>query len=259
MGHIRIGRLPKTRQFAGVFDALGSDRIDAPEIAKATAIAARQQFSQLARDEAINYCFWVLVRIASASRSQNFAGELNEIGIKADRVTSGLSFVQQVSRAVEEGLRDRGQTSVFVQMAALSLREVLSGNIIEKSNTLFGSDFKDVQAACRAISTKKNFGKVAKEFYSNFISRSLRYITDKEISNYVGPGKSVSSPHQVIEFHHALDRYCLESSRIVEEFAGGWYSKNNFETNNNISEDLARGFTSYALEKIQMEIREGKK
>lgn len=259
MGHIRIGRLPKTKQWADVFSALEGESLIAADLASATATAAQQQFSVLARDEAINYCFWMLVRIASAARGENFADELKRIGIKSGRIESGLSFVQEVSRAIEDGLRDRGQTSVFVNMAALSLREVLSANLIEQSKTLFGSDFRDVQSACRQISTRKNFGQVAKEFYANFIGRSIRYITDKEISNYVGPDKSVSSPQQVTEFHHALNRYCLESARIVEEFAAGWFSKHNWESKNDISEKEAGSFTSYALEKIQMEIRGGKK
>ena len=259
MGHIRIGRLPKTRQWAGVFNALESESLNAAELASATATAAQQQFSALARDEAINYCFWMLVRIASAAKSGSFEDELKKIGIRTGRVNSGLTFVQEVSRAVEDGLRDRGQVSVFVNMAALTLREVLSANLIEQSRTLFGSDFKDVQSACKKISTQKNFGQVAKDFYATFISRSLRYITDKEISNYVGPGKSVDSPSQVLEFHHAINRYCLQSARIVEDFAAGWFSKHNWETNYNISEKETGDFTSYALEKIQMEIREGKR
>jgi hypothetical protein len=77
-------------------------------------------------------------------------------------------------------------------MASLSLREVLTGNIAERAKSLFGTSIKDVQAACRAFSSPKNFALLAKQFYATFTNRSLSFITDKELSNYVGPGKSLS-------------------------------------------------------------------
>lgn len=259
MGHIRLGRLPKLKPWKGVFNILESDDLNAAALAQATAEAAQQQFTTLERNDAINYCFWVLVRIATAARGKDFAGELERLGVQSNKISSGLTFVQHVSRAVESELKQRGQANVFVQMAALSLREILTANIVEQSRTLFGTTFKEVQSACRAFSSPKNFGQVAKEFYANFTSRSLLFITDKEISNHIGPGKSLSNPNQALEFHKALNRYCFDSAKIVEEFAAGWLSRNNWQTNNDISEDATFGFTSYALQKIQMELREGKK
>ena len=91
---------------------------------------------------------------------------------------------------VEKELRKRGQPTVFVRIAALSLREVLSANIIEQSRSLFGTSFADIQAACRTLSTRLHFGEVTKAFFAHFTSRSLQFLTDKEVSNYVGPDKS---------------------------------------------------------------------
>jgi hypothetical protein len=259
MGHIRLGRLPKLRPWTGVFSVLESQDLNAAALAQATATAAQEQFAGLERNEAINYCFWILVRIVTASRGDAFVPELERFGIKTESSSSGLAFVQQVSQAIELEFKRRNQIDVFAQMASLSLREVLTGNIAERAKSLFGTSIKDVQAACRAFSSPKNFALLAKQFYATFTNRSLSFITDKELSNYVGPGKSLSNPTQALEFHKALDRYCFESAKIVEDFAAGWLSKNNWQTNQDISEDLAHGFTTYALQKIQMELREGRK
>ena len=89
------------------------------------------------------------------------------------------------------------------------------------------------------------------------MSRTIRYLTDKELSNYVGTNGAIGSPSQVLHFEHVLDRHCHETAKIVEEFAGGWFSKHNWETNNDISENETAGFTAFALEKIQMDLREG--
>lgn len=259
MGHIRLGRLPKLRPWTGVFSALDSADLDVAELAKATAVAAQQQFKTLEGNEAINYCFWVLVRIAAAAKRKDLSGELERLGANSNNVTSGLTFIHEVSRAVEKELKQRGQANVFVRMAALSLRDILTANIVERSQTLFGTSFKDVESACRSFSSPKPFGQITKEFYASFTSRSLLFLVDKELSNYVGPGKSISSPDQALELHSAVKRYCLETAKIVEEFAAGWFSKNNWQTDYNISEDTTQGFTSYALQKIQMDLREGQK
>jgi hypothetical protein len=256
MGHIRLGRLPKTRRWSVVFDVLEGDSVSPDALARATATAAQQQFAALEGDRAVNYCFWVLVRIVTAARGDDFAGELRRLGISGTEISSGLGFIQQITQMVEKELRNRGQPTVFVRIAELSLREVLSANIIEQSRSLFGTSFEDIQAACRAISTQRRFGEVAKDFFSLFTNRSLQYLTDKEVSNYIGPEKPFASPESVLEFQEALQRYCTETSKIVEDFAAGWFSKNNWASNNNISEETAAAFTAYAFEKIQMELRE---
>lgn len=257
MGHIRVGRLPKTKPWAGLFDHFQGSEIDAAQVSQATAEAAQQEFAALERDRKINHCFWFLVRLVTAARSNDFTGELARLGLSNPSFTSGLAFVQQVARTVEREQRKRGQPTVFSRMAELSLRQVLSANLVQQSQTLFGTGQHEIQAACRAISTRQQFGRVARDFFATFMSRTIRYVTDKELSNYVGSTGSMASPTQVLDFEKALNRHCHETAKIVEEFAGGWFSKHNWETNNDISERATAGFTAYALQKIQMDLREG--
>jgi hypothetical protein len=257
LGHIRLGRLPKTKPWTGIFNVLESGVIEPSALASATALAAEQQFSDLEDDLTINYCFWMLTRIVTASRSSDFAKELESLGIHKIPFSSGLGFVQRVAQTVEKDIRKRGNSTIFSRIGELSLRQILSANIVEQSNSLFGTTSQEIQAACRAISTRKQFGLAAKEFFALIMSRSIRYITDKELSNYVGLAQPLGSPKQVLDFQQSLDRYCLESAKIVEEFAAGWFSKHNWESNNNISEQDAAAFTAYAIHKIRMELREG--
>jgi hypothetical protein len=113
------------------------------------------------------------------------------------------------------------------------------------------------QAAAWRHRGRANFGRVAREFFATFMSRTIRYVTDKEISNHVGTTEPMASSEQVLRFEEALNRHCHETAKIVEEFAAGWFSKHNWESNNDISEKAAAGFTAYALEKLQMDLREG--
>jgi hypothetical protein len=259
MGHIRLGRLPKSKSWHGVFEAMGSKDIDPAILAQATSYAARQRLNDLKFDQSVNYCFWFLVRIAIAGRSDDFANSLSVLGFREIKIVSGLDFINQAAQALKRGLNERGQKTIFSQIASDSLLEVLSNNIVERSKSLFGTSIDDIQISCRALSLRSQFGKIAKEYYATFASRIIRYVADKELSNFIGPDSSISSPRQALAFQRSVDRYFIETAKIVEEFAAGWFSKHNWESNNNISEMESSGFTSYALQKIIMDLeRESK-
>lgn len=257
MGHIRLGRIPKTKLWAGLFDTLATHGIDTIKLSKTIAEAAAKKYSSLESNQAINYCFWILVRIASASRSKNFTGALRELGINIDEINSGIKFVQEISKTVQENISKRSQRTVYDEMAELSLREVLSANIIEESRTLFGTNPEDIKSACIKMSKRNRFGIIAKEFFSQFMCRSIQFITDKEVSNYIGPEKPIKNNNQLVYFREDLYRYCYETSKIIEDFADGWFSKHSWESNNKISEKETSSFTSYALKKLQMELQKG--
>ena len=91
----------------------------------------------LERDRAVNCCFWILVRLATAARG-DFPEELRRLGIQTEPVSSGFAFVQRVSKAVEKELKTRCETSVFVRMAELTLREVLTANIVSNPGRYSG-------------------------------------------------------------------------------------------------------------------------
>jgi len=61
----------------------------------------------------------------------------------------------------------------------------------------------------------------------------------RELSNYVGGDRRFANAGDLAEFNAALDLHCRQASRIVEEFAGGWFSKTNWERG--ITPDDARG------------------
>lgn len=68
-----------------------------------TAEAAQEQFAALEGDRRINHCFWFLVRLVTATRSDGFTGELARLGLTNPTFTSGLAFVQQSSLSYLSG------------------------------------------------------------------------------------------------------------------------------------------------------------
>lgn len=255
MGHIRLGRIPKTKKWAALFDSFQETELSAERVASAVLSASEGEIESSKGDETLSHCFWLLCRIVTASRSADFVDELAKVGIQVNDTTSGLAFLQRTSQALGNNIQTRFRQSVFSRMAESSFRDVLTANILEQSRTLFGSNLQDVQLACRSISTTKQFGQLAREFFSNYISQIISYAVDKEISNYVGPQKLFASSEESLDFNQQIESYCYQSARVVEEFAGGWLSKHNWERGNEIPESDVVGFTAYALEKLQMDLR----
>src|SRR4051794_18969820 len=81
VGHIRLGRLPTTRRWRVVLGLLETSPEDVGAIASSTAVAAERHLRELSNDPSLAYCFWILTRIASASREAAFHESLAEMGI----------------------------------------------------------------------------------------------------------------------------------------------------------------------------------
>lgn len=257
MGHIRLGRLPKTRPWRGVVALLAEPSTPASEIAASVSLAARAQLDQLARDRGTAYCFFVLVRIAQAARQGKLDSELRRLGAPRGSLDSPLLLARAISQLVEEGMRVRGNRTPVSRMAELALRDTLNKNLIARSQTLFGSGQEEIQAAARKLGGQAGFAEAARGFFADLTARVVRFVVDKEVSNHVGPGRRLAAPGDVADFHEALGRYCFEASKIVEAYAGGWFSKKKWETGDDISQGDVTRFAAYAFQKLQAELREG--
>src|SRR5215212_6903917 len=97
MGHIHLGRLPTTRRWRVVLDSLERSPENVGAIASATTVAAERRLRELSNDPSLAYCFWILTRIAAASREADFQQALAELGISSRDDDTVLSFMARVS------------------------------------------------------------------------------------------------------------------------------------------------------------------
>jgi hypothetical protein len=254
MGHLRLGVLPKTRPWNRVVGLLDDKPLDTEAVASATIQAANQELEKLKGDPLLAYCFWLLTRVTWSARSDEFFSELQENGIDLAGSESALSLISSISDQVRKQSTAYGGTTVFREMANSALKQALSETISVYTPNLFESTLNDIQFACRKYSSKKQFGLLSRRFFSSFFDRYLRYFVDKEISNHIGPGRSIKSLQDEKIFTDALKLYAWQSSKIVEDYAAGWYSKQNWETEGDITIADANRFMAYALEKFQTEL-----
>ena len=138
-------------------------------------------------------------------------------------------------------------------MAQSAMVETLSTIVGQRSASLFGTTSEDVRNEISKLATEKQFGTLARDFFSRFSQRFLSYYISRELPSHVGPEKRFGTASEQKRFADALDLHCRQASLIVEKFAGAWYSKARFEKD--LSENRTGRFVGYALKKMRLELR----
>ena len=257
MGHIRLGRLPHRLKWNAVVALLGETPADGAAVARATTEAAERHLVSLRDDPALNYCFWLLTRVTWAARSDGFLAELSALGLTLEAGTPTMGFIAAVTDRVRTQAMQDPKSGATAEMASLALRRALTETVGQQGPSLFGTTLSDLRAAFRTYSTREHFAQLSQRFFGDFLARTLRSYVDKEIPNLVGasPGlRTVGDSREAIE---AIDRHARETAFILRDFAGGWYSKHQWESQGAITEGDTRAFVAYALRKIRSELKRG--
>ena len=127
--------------------------------------------------------------------------------------------------------------------------ETVASTLGSKTASLFATSPADIRRELARLGTRRNFSSFAREFFTRLTERYLTYFLSRELSNHL---HGVAANR---EFREALGLHCRQASRIIEEFAGGWYSKANFE--GGITREKSAGFIQHALEKLRAELEKG--
>jgi len=253
MGHIRLGRLPKTQKWNQVVSLIAGGA-DVERIAAASADAAENGLERASQDEGLAHAFWLLTQIPQAARRGTFSNRLRELGLDVSSEPTLLEIVAAFTRAVDSHIRDGGKRTDLGEMAQLAGSETLASLAGRDLPSLFRPTATDVQLALAKLGTSERFSVVARDFFSRLTSRSLGYFLGRELSRHVGPNKRFAAVGEHSDFNAALDLHCREASRIIKEFSGGWYGKT-LQQEKQISQDDARKFAHVAFRKLRAELR----
>jgi hypothetical protein len=232
---------------------LGADRLDVPAVATATARAADRRLAALESDEAVAYCFWLLARLASASR-RDFADALRPVGLDARPTDSVIGFVAQVGDQVRDEVELHPESGPFGELASLALRRALTETVGTEGRSFFGGSVADLERAFLRHSTPARFGMLAHRFFGDFLARTLRFYVDKELPLRVGAGGGLIDIDRSESFVADLDHHARQSARIVERFAADWFSKHDREAQGAIGREDAQAFVAVALGKLRGEL-----
>ena len=256
MGHIRLGRLPRTQSWKQVAAALAMADPSINMVASTTAWAADHRLSQLKSDLSLTYCVWLLTRIASAARRPDFLDAIGDLGLDVQPGDSAVGFVAKVAVRAREEVERHPESGPFGDLAALALRRALTETVGSEGTPLFGASVEDLERAVRRHTTPARFGELAVRFFGDFTARILRFYVDKELSFHVGPGHGIETIENSATFVADLDRYARQSARIVEDYAADWYSKHDWESSGAIGREEVQRFLPLAIRKLRRELKE---
>ena len=251
MGHIRLGTLPRSKKWQEVVALLEAE---APleRIAEASAIASERDLSRASADPQFQFVANLLVTLPLQARSPEFANYLDHLGMNVGDLASVTDLLTGLSRAIDERAFDLGRGSDAGDLAKLALLESLSVQLHDRLPSLFEPTPIELRKALAGFSSGKGFAVLARDFFARLTYRSLDYYLSRELANHTGAGKRFASDAQRIAFQEALRLHTFETSRIVQEFAGGWYGKTVWKEQH-LDQDAVDRFTQYAFTKMRKE------
>lgn len=251
MGHLRLGRLPRSRPWKAVIHLLGSGA-GVPELAAATALAAENELRAARGDPALAHAIYILAQLPLIARSGRFAENLLALGFDASAGESLISLAGGVSRALDRnaGPAMGSDFGVLVRQAA---SETIAAVVGRNTPSLFGDGAEQTSHILAGFANRTGFASLAREFFARLTQKTLEHYLSRELPKHVGPrGRFVSIDSQM-EFREALERHCRETALIVRDFAGGWFSKALYEER--LTPRAAGAFGDYALKKLRDELR----
>ncbi len=253
MGHIRLGILPRYAKWKDVISLLGDTEAPASQVGHKVLDSSTEALETQSAQSSVAYCVWLIAQLTLASRSEDFKGTLARLGIHASEETTASEFLAAASRLASRHLSGLIPSTALNNIAGLALREALTRTIGIQARTLFGAKLADVQLALRKYATSAQFSSLLHIYFTSFLSRTLRFVVDKEIANHLGPRRRFENVREMEEFEAALEAFAGQTSRIVDKFSGGWYSKRVWQQGA-ISEADASRFVHVALNKLRADL-----
>ncbi|MBD3343285.1 MAG: hypothetical protein GF353_29585 [Candidatus Lokiarchaeota archaeon] len=251
MGHWRLGLPHMTRKWLEVV-AILSNGAAVEDVAAATMRASQSGLKKAPQDPTLIYTFWLLTQIPKAARSENFSEELRKLNLDVSNNPTLMEIVAAFNDSIGIYSQHNRVRSDIGAMAQLAATEIMSEVVGKKLPTLFYPEPGDVQSAFKSFSETKHFSSLGRTFFTRFTERYLKYYLSRELSNHVGPTKAFKNIDDHSDFNDAFHLHCHETSRIVQEFVGEWYSKQTYQ--GGIDEKKSQNFLSKALGKIRKEL-----
>jgi hypothetical protein len=252
MGHQRLGSLPGSRKWRQVVELIsgGGGCRRGRQCASA---AAELSLMAAAGDPAVRDSFFLLTQIPLAARKERFATALRELGLKLSDRPSLVEIVSALADAVDRRARSKAGRTDLGEIAQLAAAESLNAIAGRELTRLFGTPPEAVRHALGGLGTVKQFAVLARDFFARLTRRHLDYYLSRELSKHVGINSRFQTIREHKQFEEALDLHCRQTSRIIEEFSGQWFSKQNYE--GGIDQAKAGGFVHVAFDKIRKELR----
>lgn len=253
MGHIHLGVLPQTKKWRGVVELLQGGADDETVFA-ASAIAAEKDLAAAADNPVFVEAVRLLLMVPFAARATDFGAALRDIGLRVATSPGLLDIIAAAGDRIDEVARASRVRTDFGELAGRALIGTLSEQIGGALPGLFDTTPADVQIEARHLSRPQGIAGLTRAFFGRLLSDTLSSWLDRTLAAQTGPGRRLPDAGARSAFDLALGQYAHEATRIIREFAPGWYGKRLHETGR-IDSHQAAVFGAVAMKKIAEELR----
>lgn len=253
MGHIHLAVLPQTKKWREVVNLLTSGAADT-DVMAASAIAVERDLADAADDVVFIEALRLLFMIPFAARSKEFGRSLNDVGLDVPAEPHLVDLILSVSQRLDHLAGLPGNRTDFGELSGRAVIAVLSSHIGDALPGLFEATPADVQSAARRLSWQNGISELARSFFGRLLSESLSTWLSRTLSTHVGDGRRFVHAGDRADFEVALGQYTIEATRIIKEFAPGWYGKRLY-ADGQITTESATIFGAVAFKKITEELR----
>lgn len=252
MGHIRLGTLSCSKKWREVVELLGSNA-SIEDVAEASARAAELDLARASNDPSFQFISKFLVELPLMARSPGFYDSLAELGFAENATNSVTELLSELGNLIDRNAFELGQSSDLGALAQSALLETFSIKLRDGLPTLFAPEPQEIRRALSQFSSGPRFAELAREFFARLTYKSLDYYLSRELANHTGAGARFASDADRAVFERALFQHTFETSKIIEEFAGGWYGKTVWKEQNLTPQSINK-FTKYAFDKMRSEL-----
>ena len=253
MGHIHLGRLPASRKWNQVV-ALLDEAAAVDAIAQASAVAAERDFERAAHNPVFVEAVRLLAMIPQAARADDFAGALYDLGVIVPVDPSMTDLLTGTAIALDQFAMQQPVRNDVDTLAGRALVDALATHGGGSLPSLFAPSAADVKAGLGQLARPDQFSALCRSFFGRLTAETLSTYLDRTLSSRIGPGRLFDNLADRSAFDAALSQYCSEATRIIREFAGGWYGKT-LHREGTITSARAASFGAVAWKKIGEELR----
>ena len=262
MGHVRLGKLPASKQWKDIVQYLATGDVSVAELAERVSKACDASFAKATQDPAFQKAIHLLCQIPQIAKQEKLSESLAQIGIYVPDNPSRTDIIVGFERALEKEQRSANQNITDLsEMAKHSGIAVLNaimqkppppsqGNLLEEVKEKSG-----IHRLLESSATPEGFGDLAQNFFADLAKNNIRYFMDRELPHHLGPNGFLKSIPDMTLFDKSVDMHCKEASFIMRTFARDWNAKIHYAENRSVARKDIDRFTRVAVEKLRKEFK----
>ena len=226
MGHMRIGFLPRNRQWNAIIDQLslfGGNPNDVHQIADATLKAIQSNYLKLSEDESIIKAIRFLATLSYSANQADQKAFLNQNGCFVD---SNMTLFSILSSSQQYISTETGSLEVNKMACDAVMKAVITYHDTHKSNqmTLFSDIGENIW---RSAGTGSAFCEMARSFIAEFTNQQLRYCLERAAPRVIYDLGLLKSFIETLSLQSStISNHALDTSKLMQSLAAGWYNKN---------------------------------